>query len=81
MRYYKPTFINPDLLQDQDISPERLLEDEAAAMAFLMYLSENIVHQGFVVAVSGDKNTEIQKMGHVRTYNGRIYTHQIGIYH
>ena len=34
MRYCKPSFINPKLLQDQSISLEKLLEDEAAAMAF-----------------------------------------------
>ena len=34
MRYCKPSFINPKLLEDQSISLEKLLEDEAAAMAF-----------------------------------------------
>ena len=34
MRYYKPSFINPKLLEDQSISLEKLLEDEAAGMAF-----------------------------------------------
>ena len=33
-RYVKPGFINPKLLQDQDISLENLLEDEAVGMAF-----------------------------------------------
>ena len=34
MRYCKPRFINPNLLEDQSISLENLLEDEAAGMAF-----------------------------------------------
>ena len=34
MRYCKPSFINPKLLEDQSISLEKLLEDEAAGMAF-----------------------------------------------
>ena len=34
MRYCKPSFINPKLLEDQSISLEKLLEDEAVAMAF-----------------------------------------------
>ena len=34
MRYCKPGFINPKLLEDQNISLEKLLEDEAAGMAF-----------------------------------------------
>ena len=33
-RYCKPSFINPKLLEDQSISLEKLLEDEAAGMAF-----------------------------------------------
>ena len=33
-RYCKPSFINPSLLKDQSISLEKLLEDEAAGMAF-----------------------------------------------
>ncbi len=32
--YVKPSFINPALLEDQNIPLERLLEDEAAGMAF-----------------------------------------------
>ena len=34
MRYCKPSFINPNLLEDQRISLVKLLEDEAAGMAF-----------------------------------------------
>ena len=34
MRYCKPSFINPKLLEDQSISLEKVLEDEAAGMAF-----------------------------------------------
>ena len=34
MRYCKPSFINPKLLEGQSIPLEKLLEDEAAAMAF-----------------------------------------------
>ena len=34
MRYCKPSFINPKLLEDQSIPLERVLEDEAAGMAF-----------------------------------------------
>lgn len=34
MRYCKPTFINPKLLEDQSIPLEKVLEDEAAGMAF-----------------------------------------------
>ena len=34
MRYCKPRFINPKLLEDQSIFLENLLEDEAAGMAF-----------------------------------------------
>ena len=34
MRYCKPSFINPKLLEDQSISLENLLEYEAACMAF-----------------------------------------------
>ena len=30
----KPSFINPKLLEDQSISLEKLIEDEAAGMAF-----------------------------------------------
>ena len=33
-RFVKPGFINPDLLEQQNIPLERLLEDEAAGMAF-----------------------------------------------
>ena len=33
-RYCKPSFINPKLLEDQSISLDKLLEDEAAGMAF-----------------------------------------------
>ena len=36
MRYCKPSFINPKHLEDQSISLEKLLENEAAAMAFLL---------------------------------------------
>jgi hypothetical protein len=32
--YCKPSFINPKLLENQSISLERLLEDEAAAVAY-----------------------------------------------
>ena len=32
--YCKPSFINPSLLEDQTISLEKLLEDEAASMVF-----------------------------------------------
>ena len=34
LRYVKPGFINPGLLEDQNISLDRLLEGEAAGMAF-----------------------------------------------
>ena len=34
MRYCKPSFIHPKLLEDQSISLENLLKEEAAAMAF-----------------------------------------------
>ena len=34
LRYAKPSFINPALLEDQNIPLEKLLEDEAAGMAF-----------------------------------------------
>ena len=34
MRYCNPSFINPKLLEDQSVSLENLLEDEAAAKAF-----------------------------------------------
>ena len=33
-RYAKPGFINPSLVEDQSISLEKVLEDEAAGMAF-----------------------------------------------
>ena len=33
-RYCKPSFINPKLLEVQSISLDKLLEDEAAGMAF-----------------------------------------------
>ena len=34
LRFVKPSFINPKLLEDQNIPLERLLEDEATGMAF-----------------------------------------------
>ena len=34
LRYVKPSFINPALLETQHLSLEKILEDEAAGMAF-----------------------------------------------
>ena len=34
LRFVKPSFINPALLEEQNIPLEKLLEDEAAGMAF-----------------------------------------------
>ena len=49
LRYCKPSFINPKLLEDQSISLEKLLEDEAAIMAFhfdAKYFDDCTVIQG-----------------------------------
>ena len=53
MRYCKPGFINPKLLEDQSIiSLEKLLEDEAAGMAFPLdakYFDDSPVIQGICI--------------------------------
>ena len=56
-RYCKPSFINPSLLEDQSISLEKLLEDEAAGMAFPLdakYFDDfPIIHRDLHADVAG----------------------------
>ena len=62
MRYCKPSFINPKLLEDQSISLEKLLEDEAAAMAFPL----DVKYFDDFPVIRGDINDDIA---------GRQYPH------
>ena len=56
-RYCKPGFINPKLLEDQSISLEKILEDEAVGMAFPLdakYFDDfPIIHRDMRTDVAG----------------------------
>ena len=54
MQYCKPSFVNSKLLEDQSISLEKFLEDEAAGMAFPLdakYFDDFPVIQGICMRI------------------------------